>query len=228
MSNQTDVPVQVIVAAFQDEGAAKAAYKELKQAKKDHLISIENAAVIHKDKKGKIHIKEAHDMGGGKGAVIGAVAVGALALMFPVGILPAALLGGLGGGIFAKLRDTGFKNDRLKQIGDALEPETSALIAVVRHEWVGAVQEALQEEATNVMVAELSADIAQQLQEGGEVAYTAVATDEGVAAERVAVSDDAAEVTAIAASDEGVVVVDAVAEADEGEEAADTDNKDEA
>lgn len=219
MSKNSEVPVQVIVAAFHDEDAAKAALKELKHAKKEHLISIENAAVIHKDKKGKIHIKETHDMGGGKGAAIGAVALGALGLMFPIGILPAALLGGLGGGLYAKFRDTGFENKRLKQIGEALEPESSALIAVVHHEWVAAVQEALEETAKDVMVAELSADIAQQLQAGGEVVYTAIADEEGIAAERIAASDDEVEVTEVVATEEGAAVVDAVIEAEDEKEA---------
>ena len=67
----SDVPVQVIVAAFQDEKAAKGALKALKQASREGLIKIENAAVLRKDKKGKLHIKETHDMGGGKGAALG-------------------------------------------------------------------------------------------------------------------------------------------------------------
>ena len=191
MKTFSDTPVQVVVAAFQDEDAAKEALKELKKAKKEHLISIENAAVIRKDKKGKIHIKESHDMGGGKGAAIGAVTLGALSLMFPlVGALPAALLGGLGGGLYAKWRDTGFENKRLKQIGDALEAETSALIAVVHHEWVAAVQQELEEAARDIMVAELSADIAEQLHGNGDVVYTAIADDDSVTVGRIAASED--------------------------------------
>ena len=42
----SDVPVQVIVAAFQDEEADKSALKALKQARKEGLIKIENAAVM--------------------------------------------------------------------------------------------------------------------------------------------------------------------------------------
>ena len=42
----SDVPVQLVVAAFQEEKAAKAALKELKRARRLGLIKIENAAVI--------------------------------------------------------------------------------------------------------------------------------------------------------------------------------------
>ena len=59
----SDVPVELIVAAFQDEGGAEAALQELKAAKKEGLIKIDNAAILKKDANGKIHIKEAKDMG---------------------------------------------------------------------------------------------------------------------------------------------------------------------
>ena len=71
----SEAPVQLIVAAFQEEDGAKNALNELKTAKKEHLIKIDNAAVITKDENGKVHIKETKDMGGGKGAVIGAGSV---------------------------------------------------------------------------------------------------------------------------------------------------------
>jgi uncharacterized membrane protein len=62
----SDVPVEIIVAAFQDPNGASAALAELKQAKKQGLIKIEDAAVLVKDADGKLRIKETGDMGGGK------------------------------------------------------------------------------------------------------------------------------------------------------------------
>jgi uncharacterized membrane protein len=47
----SDNPMQLIVAAFQDEGAAKATLKGLKKAQKTKVIKIENTAVLRKDKK---------------------------------------------------------------------------------------------------------------------------------------------------------------------------------
>jgi len=40
-----DVPVQLIVAAFQDEKSAKIALQQLKEAKKEKLIDIVDATV---------------------------------------------------------------------------------------------------------------------------------------------------------------------------------------
>ena len=77
----SDVPVQLIVAAFQDEKSANMALKELKRAKRERLIGIQNAAVLRKDQKGKLHIKETADMGGGKGAALGGVGGAAIGLI---------------------------------------------------------------------------------------------------------------------------------------------------
>ena len=49
-------PLQLVVAAFKDEDSAQAALKGLKQAQREKLIRIENAAVLRKDPKGKLHI----------------------------------------------------------------------------------------------------------------------------------------------------------------------------
>jgi len=77
----SDVPVQLIVAAFNDEKTANAALKELKAAQHDKVIRIEDAAVLRKDEKGKLHIKETGDMGGGKGAAFGGVAGAAIGII---------------------------------------------------------------------------------------------------------------------------------------------------
>ena len=214
MSN--DVPVQVIVAAFQDEDSAKEAYKELKEAKKEHLISIENAAVIRMDENGKLHIKEAHDMGGGKGAGIGALVGGAIGLLGgPVGVVAGGALGALVGGLAAGLHDAGFSDDRLKEIGDSLQPGTSAIIAVVRHEWVNDVRDALAEEATDVMTADLSEQIAGALTEGKDYGFSLLATDDAVVVGEVAADESELEGERLIVTDEGIVVESVVAEAEE-------------
>src|SRR5690242_1376018 len=93
----SDVPVQVIVAAFQQENGAEDALQDLKEAKKERVIAIENAAVIRRDEKGKLHVKEMRDMGGGKGAAIGGV-VGAVVGLLAGPLVLAAGAGALVGG----------------------------------------------------------------------------------------------------------------------------------
>ena len=200
----SDVPVQLIVAAFQNEGEAKEALKALKEAKKEGLIKIESAAVLRKDEKGKIHIKETHDMGGGKGAALGGVGGAAVGLIAGAALAGPVVVGTLIGGLVAKLRDTGFANERLETLGESLQPGTSAIVAVVEHEWVAKVEEALAEVEADLITAELSADIAGQLEAGHEVAYSAISSEEGFAVDRMAVGDDVVEGDSLVVDDTGV------------------------
>ena len=183
----------MIVAAFQDEETAKNTLKQLKQASRDGLIKIENAAVLRKDEKGKLHIKETQDMGGGKGAALGGVGGAAIGLIAGAALAAPVVVGALVGGLYAKLRDSGFSNERLESMGEGLKPGTSAIIAVVEHTWVAKVEEALAEAQADVVTAEIQADIADQLEAGHEVAYSVIASQEGLAASRMAGGEDYAE-----------------------------------
>lgn len=224
----SDVPVEVIVAAFQDENGAKEALNELKQAKHQGLIKIDDAAVISKDAKGKLHIKETADMSTGKGAGIGAVIGGVVGLIAgPVGVGLGAAAGAAIGGIAAH-GDAGIKDERLETIGAGLEPETSAIVAIVEHKWVAAVQAQLEEDASDVMAQQLSADIHQQLSTGKEVSYSAIAAEGAAAVTRTAgdeheveqesmvVTEDGVAVEKIVANEEGVTAARYIA-TDEGE-----------
>ena len=189
----SDVPVQLVVAAFQEEKAAKEALATLKEAKKAGLIKIENAAVLRKDEKGKLHIKETQDMGGGKGAAFGGVAGAAIGLIAGPALVVPAAVGALVGGLTAKLRDTGFSNQRLEKLGEGLQPGSSAIVAVVEHTWVDKVEEALAEAEADVMTAEIKADIAAQLEAGHEVAYSVLSSQDSLLAGRVAGGEDEVE-----------------------------------
>ena len=200
----SDNPVQLVVAAFKDEVGAKEALQDLKQAQRERLIKIENAAVLRKDENGKLHIKETRDMGGGKGAALGGVGGAAIGLIAGPALLVPAAVGALVGGLAAKLRDSGFSNQRLETLGESLQPGTSAIVAVVEHTWVGQVEDALAEAEADVITAEIGADIAAQLEAGHEVAYSALASQEGLALGRVAEGQDMVEAGALVIDDTGV------------------------
>jgi len=200
----SDVPVQLIVAAFKDEQTAKEALDALKKAQKEKLIKIENAAVLRKDKKGKLHIKETADMGGKKGATLGGVAGAAIGLIAGPALLVPAAVGALVGGLAAKARDSGFSDARLKALGEGLTPGSSAIVAVVEHRWVAEVERAMAEEGADLFTQALSADISQQLEAGHEVSYTAISSEAGFAAARVAGGEDMVEAGQIVVDDSGV------------------------
>src|SRR5215204_4685668 len=98
-ANMADIPVQLIVAAFNDESAADKALDALKEFKKERAINILDAAIIKRDPDGTLHIKETADMGGGKGAVIGGVLGGVIGLIAgPPGVIAGAGIGAAVGG----------------------------------------------------------------------------------------------------------------------------------
>ena len=200
----SDIPVQLIVAAFQDEKSASQVLKNLKQAKKEKLIGIQNAAVLRKDMNGKLHIQETADFSGKKGAALGGVTGAAIGLIAgPVLLVPAAV-GALVGGLTAKLRDSGFSDKRLETLGASLKPGSSAIVAVVEHRWVAEVERAMQEAGADAMTASLGADIAAQLEAGNQVAYTAIASEQGFSAARVAGGKDSVDASRVVVDDSGV------------------------
>jgi uncharacterized membrane protein len=163
----TEVPVDVVVAAFQDEKGATDALHELENAKKQGVINIKDAAVLRRDASNELHITETADKGFGKGAVMGGVTgavVGVLA--GPIGW--AALGGAAIGGLAAKLSDGGFPDQRLKQIGEGLKPGSSAIVAVVEHEWVREVERRMEQRAADIITETIEQDIASQLEQEGE------------------------------------------------------------
>lgn len=181
----SESPIQVVVAAFSDVQTASDTLKELQQIRKDGLIAILDAAVLTKDAKGKVKIKETAKAAAGKHAAIGAITGGVLSLLAgPLGLM--ALGGGLIGGLGSKLRNGGFSGDRLQLLAESLTPNSSALIAVVEHTWVSQLEGFLAAAATEVIIETLSADIAAQLEAGGDVAYTVADTGDEILAGRIA------------------------------------------
>ncbi|HKW21459.1 MAG TPA: DUF1269 domain-containing protein [Ktedonobacterales bacterium] len=189
MSKESDVPVEVVLAAFNDEDGAEKALGELKQAKKDRLIGIRNAAVLWKDDKGKLHFKETADMRGGKGAVIGGVIGGVVGLIFPPSILASAAVGAAVGGFSAKLHDAGFPDDRLREVGKGLKPNTSALIAVIEDVWVREVEAELRQYGADVVTEAVRADIASQLESEKVEVPVATGTTSDTTASSASTSD---------------------------------------
>jgi len=207
----SDAPIQFIVAAFNDEDAAKAALKELKKAKKAHLIAIQDAAVITRDKKNKIHIKEEGGWTGGKGLATGGILGIGIGLLTGGAGLVLGAAGAVIGGIAGKAHDSGFSDDRLKAIGESLQPETSAIVAIIEHKWVADLEAEMEEMGADVMTATIAADIAAQLSEGKDVAFSVLETDESLDIDRTVVGEDSAEMSHLGISEDAIVMESGVA-----------------
>jgi uncharacterized membrane protein len=209
------IPTQIVIAAFHQEEAAGQVADALKQAKHDHQLYYRNVAVIRKNEKGKVKVKETGDMSAGHGAGIGAVVGGLFGLLAgPAGIAAGAAAGAVIGGAGAGLSDAGLDNKRLKQFGTVLQPGNSAVIAVFEDVKVDRATMKEVDQELDEVVYNLSTDIGDTLRGGQDVAYVFAVTEEGVVAQRRAVGEDAADIEGLVITEEGVVAGRAVATED--------------
>jgi uncharacterized membrane protein len=95
-----------------------------------------NVAVLNVKPDGKAKFIESKDWGAGRGALLGGV-IGIIG--GPIGILA----GGSIGALTSKLRDSGFKNDQLEQLGKSLGPNSSAVVVEIAADAVPTAKELL-------------------------------------------------------------------------------------
>jgi len=119
----------LIIMTFDTEKQAFDVLDEIKKDEKEQQFEIEDAVVATKDQAGEVHVKETRDFttrrgaltGGAIGLVIGAVLAG------PVGVLAAAGLGAVAGGLVGKAADLGFSKDQIDSVSQALNEGNSAI-----------------------------------------------------------------------------------------------------
>jgi uncharacterized membrane protein len=161
MTQETTL-VDVIVAAFPTEDGAREALHALDDAKNSGVNSIKDAVVLRKTPDGKLLVSESADKGFGRGALIGGVAGAAVGII--AGPIGWATLGGAAiGGPAAKLRDGGFSDERLREVGQGVAPGSSTLIAVVEETWLPDAQLLFLERGAELAAESVTADLAAQL-----------------------------------------------------------------
>jgi len=127
----TDGVYALICADFAEEDAALEAYEALKQATEADRLKIEGAMVLSKDEEGKVEVQKASDYQTRRGLKWGVVGGVALGVLFPPSIIgSAAVLGGAGAGI-GRLRHRHYRQELADELGTAIEPGHSGLVALV-------------------------------------------------------------------------------------------------
>ncbi len=165
MADEMAGPVELLVAAFNDEGEAGEVLKDMRGLDREGVIQILNAAVMIKKENGKVSIRETEDVRGGRGALFGAVAGALVGLLGgPPGVIVGAVAGAATGGIAAEALDMGFSNETLRDLQESLKPGSSAIIALIQHEWVDRVVAELEQYGAALFHEVLKAGIAAQLE----------------------------------------------------------------
>src|ERR1700733_9281576 len=123
----------LIVIGYPDEDTAENVWRELINLQNGYLVDLDDAAIIRRDAKGKLHVTTpAHH----------AVAWGTLSGLFWGVLLGLLLLGplapvvGAAGGIMGAAlgvgTDIGIKDDFRQRVQELVQPGTSALVVIVR------------------------------------------------------------------------------------------------
>lgn len=187
MSEQETASVYHIL-AFTFPGKARAAEvaKTLKIGAKDAGLKIVAGAVIEVDERGKTTV---HQPGrGGMGTALGLGIGGVLGLVGgPAGLLVWAAGGALMGGVAGKYLGRSLPQDALKQLGQQMEPNSSAILAIAQDKEAESVINSMEGYNANIV----TFTVGDQL--SGEIAqYVAAEVDAPEEAEEEVVEGEAA------------------------------------
>jgi uncharacterized membrane protein len=167
MSNTSSSIYNILVFSFLDTHTADEVVNELKASQKLGGYKVVAEAVVIREADGSVHVHEPGE--GGKGATIGAVVGGAIGLLGgPAGVLWLAAAGGALGGVAGHFAGRSIPADDLKKIGEQLQPNSSAFLALVENTDAEAVVNSMSGINANVVTItlgdELSGTIAQAIE----------------------------------------------------------------
>jgi uncharacterized membrane protein len=131
----------VLVATYPDETAAREDYQVVKDAHKAGLVGSYDAAIVTKDRSGKVH-ENKDETATRHGAWWGIAAGAAVGVIFPPSILATAAAGGVIGGVSGHLA-RGMSRSEAKELGDFIDPGQAGLIVVGEDKVADAVKEAV-------------------------------------------------------------------------------------
>ena len=141
--NTESSTIELFVASYGSEHEAAAALKDFRSAERAGAIDLIDAAVVVHTADGKVKFDETADPSGKKWAKRGAIAGGIVGLIFPPSIIASAAVAGAAGGVWGKVRDKGFKDEDLREVGESLPPGSSAIIAVAQDRMIEQLQNGL-------------------------------------------------------------------------------------
>ena len=119
----------LIVLSFDNEASAFQMRDKLLEMQKQQVISLADAAIVVRDKKGKPKVKQLHSLVG-SGALGGAFWGMLIGLLFFAPWLGMAA-GALGGALGGKMTDIGVDDNFIKEVGATIEPGHAALFLLV-------------------------------------------------------------------------------------------------
>jgi len=150
----------LVVMTFENETDARSVMNSLRSLEKEGQMSIEDTAVLVKDQSGRLKVDNEASGSVETGAVVGGSLGLVLAFMFPVvGIA----VGAAGGALVGKVLERGGDGKFVKDVGEELQPGTSALFITGRGSNHTAVLAALKPYKGTVYQTNLSEELEDEL-----------------------------------------------------------------
>jgi len=120
----------LIVLTFKTETGAEEMRDDLMRLQKEHLITLDDAAVVVRKLDGKAKVKQMTGLvgAGALGGAFWGMLIGLLFLAPWLGLAIGAVTGAVAGG----LTDIGVDDKFIKEVGEEIEPGDSALFLLVR------------------------------------------------------------------------------------------------
>jgi len=147
----TEWPQSLVWALYDTLTGAAEALEKVQTAHEEWLITNENSAVIVKDAAGNVTFQETEDLSGLQGAKNGILLGGLVGMLTPgTSMWTMAAKAGAWLGFGGRLHDAGFEDDTLRTVAAAMPPNSSALVALVTHQWADDLMRFLGETATKV------------------------------------------------------------------------------
>ena len=152
----------LIVIGFSDEFKADEVLLDLRRLEMDYLIDLDDAAIVVRNQNGKVRVKQTQELVA-SGALNGGFLGLLLGLMFFQPLL--GILGAAVGALSGVLTDVGINDDFIRELGNTIEPGTSAIFILVRKSTPDKVLEDLSKFEGRVLQTSLSHEDEAKLQE---------------------------------------------------------------
>ena len=162
----------LVAIAYPDVATAEQVRREMMQATKERLMTLEDAVVVEHRPDGKIKLHQAIGTTGA-GAAGGAMWGGLIGLLFLAPLFGMAI-GAASGALAGKMTDAGVNDDFVKQLGAKMPAGGAALIMLGRAGAPDKVLERLSKYGGEIVQTSLSAEDEERLRHAlGEPAVTA-------------------------------------------------------
>jgi uncharacterized membrane protein len=154
----------LIVIGYPDETTAQKVWDEIVRLEEDYTVDLEDAAIIRRDRGGRLHVTTPAHHAVAWGTLSGLFWGTLIGLLFLFPLAPlAGVAGGLMGSALGAAEELGIKDDFKRRVQELVQPGTSALLIILRKASMDKLLDALRPYGGSVLHTSLPRDAEQQL-----------------------------------------------------------------